>query len=361
MRTNDIQCSPGQHELDENIRLLAHMESTHSPMVSCYLSLRAGRDNARDYLLSQKQQIAARLSGFEQQEFEQAYDSILNNLETSQYDCKALAYFSRSFKGGHFFRVLQLDILLKNSVTVSAAPNILPLMLLRHEYGQYLQASVSEGAIEICELGLGTSTMRGMANLISTSSEESRLATARHMLERTMRSRPQLDVILVGEQSFIHGVYNNLPRLLRRRVIQLIPRQPGDTDFKILKVGKLTHKRHREYLSGNQLNEAIKSGHVLEQLTTGVSGSLRALNSYAAGRLYVTADDLDLNAMCIDAQKDSVLDVIRLAIQQAVPIHFVSSNRIMHQAEGIACLVADKAVMHRSGFRPAANSLDMVA
>jgi hypothetical protein len=203
--------------------------------------------------------------------------------------------------------------------------------------------------------------MRGMGKLISTSSEESRLATATHTLERTMRSRPQLDVILDGEQSFIHGIYSNLPRLLRRRVIQLIPRKPDDTDLKILKVGKLTHRRHREYLSGNRFNEAIKSGRVLEQLSTGVSGSLRALNSCQAVSLYVAADDLDLNAMCIDSQKDSVLDVIRLAIQQAVPIHFVSSNRIMHQAEGIACLIPDEAVMYRSGLKPAANSLDMVA
>lgn len=361
MRTKDIQHSPGQHELDKHIRLLAHMESTHSPMVSCYLSLGAGLDSTRDYLLSKKQQIAARLTGFEQQEFEQAFDSILNNLETSQYACNSLVFFSRSFKGGHFFRVLQLDIVLQHSVTVSAAPNILPLMLLRHEYGQYLQASVSEGAIEICEMGLGTSTTRGMANLISTSSEESRLATATHMLERTMRSRPQLDVILDGGQSVIHGIYSNLPRLLRRRIIQLIPRKHGDTDLKILNVGKLTHKRHREYLSGKRLNEAIKSGRVLEQLTTGVSGSLRALNLSPAGTLYVAADDLDLNAMCFDLQKDSALDVIRLAIQQAVPIHFISSNRIMHQAGGIACLIPEETVMHRSGFETAASSLNMAA
>ena len=199
-------------EFEKSIHLLAQVEPTHSPMVSCYLNTKHGVQEARQYLETMRRDVDAGLSGFEQREFSQAYENIVRELQVGRHVCHGLVFFSRSYEGGNFFQVLELDMVPQNRMSVSAVPDFVPLMILLHEHGHYLHASMSDGAIEINEMGFGNSTLLGMAPLPASSSEESRLAIATHMLERTMRSNPRREVIIDGDLAFIHMVYRTLPR-----------------------------------------------------------------------------------------------------------------------------------------------------
>jgi hypothetical protein len=366
MKSDSKQHTLRHHELGDNIQLLSHIEPTYAPLISCYIDLRDGLSQARQYVISQKNEITGELTGHVQRECEQAFDDIVNALDAGSYDCRSLVVFSRSYEGDHFFRVLKLDTPLRNRISVSDVPDVLPLVLLQHQYGSYFQVSVSDQAVEIHELGLGTCTLRGMAPLPLTSSDESRLAIACNLLQRTMRSSSRLDVILDGELELMQKIYRTLPRLLRRRVIQLIPRQSVDSDNKIGIVGKMTHKRYREHLSSDRFKETVKSGQALDNVATGIPDSLCAIKMDVANRLYVAADDLDISVgspWSIE-HKDTVLDVIRTAIQNKVPIDFVGSSKMMQQAGGIVCLRREQPITHRPdrpGFTAEANSLQMMA
>ena len=363
MISNNTIKGASYQELAQSVQILAHVEPTHSPLFTCYLDMRQGPHTAKGYLAAKHREISTYLSDYEQHEFDLCYENILNELDSDEHDCEGLALFSRSYQGGHFFHTVKLDTAPVNQLSVSDIPDFIPLMLLLHEHGQFLLASISEGAIDICEISLGNNNLLGMAPLPEFSSEESRVAIATHMLERTMRSNPKRDVIVDGELEFIHAIYRTLPRLLRRRIIQLIPRKPGDTKKKIHKVGNLMHKRHREHEAHQRFNEIVKSGQALERLTTGITGCLAAISSRSVSALYLSADDLDLRAgaeSCCWNEK-TVLGVVRLAVQQSLPIEFIGSSKMMHLAGGVACMISQNAHMHQSSYQPRQDLLEMVA
>lgn len=152
MRADKLQHDLYMNNLQDSIQILAHMEPTHSMFVSCYLDLSMGLSQVKSYLASQKYDVAYQLQEFERREYEQAIDHIARELDETKPDCKGLALFYRSYQGGQFDCMLELDIPVNNHVSVTSVPDIMPLVMMQHEQGRFLQASVRDRAIDIFHL-----------------------------------------------------------------------------------------------------------------------------------------------------------------------------------------------------------------
>ena len=346
-----------QHELAEHIRQLALMEPTEVPVVSCFLDLSAGLDTAKAHLQTRFAEICKQLSVIDRALCEQAYDRVMTVLEGADYKSKGLAIFTRSLAGGSFSRVIELDVAQRTRIVVADVPDIMPLIMLQREHGQYLHASIAPDSIEVYETGIGGRTLRTMAPLYRDSSSESRLATATHLLERVMSSNRRLDVVLDGDQALMQAVFNTLPKKLRKRVIQMIPRRSTDNDSRVHTISLLTHKRYREYKVRQRLNKLMGSIHESGHIVSGVQASLKALDSMVVNGVYVAIDDINLRhrSGIVDSTHSELLEFFRKAIQQDVSIEFVTGCKVMKQAGGIACYLADEVVSYRA---LAANVVD---
>jgi hypothetical protein len=77
----------------------------------------------------------------------------------------------------------------------------------------------------------------------------------------------------------------------------------------------------------------------------------------------MAADELDFSVspMLSGEHQDTLLDALRLAIQQSVAIEFIGGSRLMREAGGIACLLTRQSAMHQSMQSGVAGSLGVAA
>lgn len=116
-------------ELRRHIGVLACVDETEAPFVSCYLNLEQGEAGYRKAFEDRASALRATLDGDARADFEAAIGQIEPYLaEKLRPGAKGVALFSRQFRAGAFFLPMQFAAPLPNWIAVYPTPNLFHLM-----------------------------------------------------------------------------------------------------------------------------------------------------------------------------------------------------------------------------------------
>ena len=153
-------------ELKHNITLLvASVEETDVPFISCYLNLEGGMTSWQE-TLDERVHIPRRiLKGSDLSDFDQALSEIKTYLMNELLpETKGVAIFARSLLGGSFMMPMQFAAPLPDWIVVNPTPNIYHLMELKDNYHRYIISLANAGRARIMEVNLGAVTTQAWLN-----------------------------------------------------------------------------------------------------------------------------------------------------------------------------------------------------
>jgi len=126
-------------ELKQHVTLLASVEESDVPFISCYLNLEDEPDSWRKTLDDRADILRRLLKGHKLADFEEALGKIEAWLATDLLpEAKGAALFVRGTSGGAFMLPMQFAVPLPNWVAVYPTPNIYHLVELKDDYHRYV-------------------------------------------------------------------------------------------------------------------------------------------------------------------------------------------------------------------------------
>ena len=143
-------------ELKQHITLLANIEETDAPFISCYLNLENGQTNWRDVFDERACILRRILKGNDHADFEEALGKIEAWLAVNLLpEAKGVAIFARGTFGGSFMLPMQFAAPLPNWIAVYPTPNIYHLVELKDNYHRYVVLLATPDRACILEVNLG--------------------------------------------------------------------------------------------------------------------------------------------------------------------------------------------------------------
>ena len=147
-------------ELERWTQLLASIEETEAPLVSCYVGLEQGVRAAQYAFMEQCAAARATIDRGVLIDFDAAAEEIADYLHYRvRPDAKGVAVFARSILGGRFFLPLQFGVPVAHRVTVGPVPDILQLMSIRDRYERYAVLVATLDHAYLFEVSLGVATL----------------------------------------------------------------------------------------------------------------------------------------------------------------------------------------------------------
>ncbi len=135
----DMQHLTTLDELKQHITLLAGVEESGAPFISCYLNLGDGAACWRKALDDRASILRRVLKGDDLVDLEEALGKIEVWLATDLLpEAKGVAIFVRGIFGGAFMLPMQFAAPLPNWITVYPTPNIYHLVELKDNYHRYV-------------------------------------------------------------------------------------------------------------------------------------------------------------------------------------------------------------------------------
>ena len=143
-------------ELKQNITLLASVEESDAPFISCYLNIEDGPTSWQKTLNDRVHILRRILKGSDRSDFEEALAKIEAYLMSELLpESKGVAIFSRGLLGGTFMMPMQFAAPLPNWIVVNPTPNIYHLMELKDNYHRYIILLAKAERARIMEVNLG--------------------------------------------------------------------------------------------------------------------------------------------------------------------------------------------------------------
>ena len=123
-------------ELRRHIAVLASVEETEAPFVSCYLNLEQDAASYRKVLANRALALRYSLEDGARADFNAAIGQIESYLAAKlRPDARGIAVFSRQFHGGAFFLPMQFAAPLPDWLAIYPTPNLFHLMELKDIQG----------------------------------------------------------------------------------------------------------------------------------------------------------------------------------------------------------------------------------
>jgi len=368
-------------ELKQHITLLASVDESDAPFISCYLNLEDGPDSWRKTLDERASILRRMLKGNDRADLEDAIDKIKAWLATDLLpEAKSAALFVRGNFGGAFMLPMQFAAPLPNWVTVYPAPNIYHLVELKDNYHRYVVMLSEPHRACIIEVNLGTATIRAWVKQPALRTNVSPKWTRTHyqihqahrgdrfvhekiaVLEQLMRAGGHTHLILAGNPEIIGRVRRALPEDLADKLVDVIPAGEQDQQSDVVLA---TLSRFIEF-------EAQESRSVAEHLIDGlrsqnlaVAGSVDTLDALLWGEvdtLVMTSDyhpdpgwtcttcraigtETPETPVCPQCGKSAVrpMDLrealLRLASQLQRPVEVVENSDALRPLGGVGCLL----------------------
>ena len=133
-------------ELRRQIGVLACIDETEAPFVSCYLNLEQGEAGYRKALEDRASFLRAVLDGDARADFEAAMGRIEAYLAAKlRPGAKGVALFAREFRAGAFFLPMQFAVPVPDWIAVNPSPHIYHLMALKDTYHRYVVMIATQG------------------------------------------------------------------------------------------------------------------------------------------------------------------------------------------------------------------------
>lgn len=368
-------------ELRGHIAVLACIEETDAPFVSCYLSLEQGE--AGKYKAFEDRLLALRstLEGEARADFDAAIHPIGIYLAGKlRPSAKGVALFSRQFRAGAFFLPMQFAAPLPDWISVGAAPNLFHLMALKDTYHRYIVLLASGTSVRILEVNLGAVTVqawttqpelrervgRGWSHAHYESHRRERttrfLKEQIELLGRLMAAGGQTHLILAGDPLLTEEIRRALPKSVASKLVDAIPAAGHDAQEDIV-VATLSAFVEWEEQDSQALAARFVQGIRTQGLSVaGATACLHVLRQQRVDTLLLARDHLpvpgwrcvacgsirierDAPSACSECGTaavrpiDTVEELVRLAGQQNCPVEVVDSCDPLMALGGVGCLL----------------------
>ncbi|MEN8133161.1 MAG: hypothetical protein ABFS45_23875, partial [Pseudomonadota bacterium] len=301
-------------ELKQHITLLASVEESEAPFISCYLNFEDGRPAGwRETLDDRARILRHMLKGNDLTDLEEALGKIEDWLATDLLpEAKGVAIFVRGTFGGAFMLPMQFAVPLPNWIAVYPTPNIYHLVELKDNYHRYVVLLAMPEQASILEVNLGAATTQAWINRselrMRVSTEWTRTHYQIHqihrgdrfvrekiaVLEQLMRAGGHTHLILAGDPNTIRHVRHALPKKLTDKLVDMIPAGERDQQADVVMA---TFSRFIEH-------EEQESQSVAERLLEGLRSQNLAVADSAATLDALRWDEVDTLVMASDYQPD---------------------------------------------------------
>lgn len=198
-------------ELRRHIAVLACVDQTEAPFVSCYLNLELGEESYRKALEERMLAVRGTLEGDQKADFDTTMGQIADYLSGMLSGAKGVALFSRHYRGGAFFLPMQFAAPLPNWIAVYPSPK--PFSSHGAEdYHRYVVLLTSQACVRILEVNLGAATTKAWTEQPELRQRVGREWTKAHYeshrRERTSRFlKEQIDLL---ENLMVDGGHTHL-------------------------------------------------------------------------------------------------------------------------------------------------------
>jgi len=368
-------------ELRRHIAVLACVDETQAPFVSCYLNLEQGADGYRKALEDRALAMRSTLDGDARADFEAAIGQINDYLAGRlRPGAKGVALFSRHLRGGAFFLAMQFGAPLPNWIAVYPTPNLFHLMALKDNYHRYVVLLASRAWIRILEVSLGAATVQAWTEQPELRERVGREWTKSHyeshrrertslflkeqvdLLERLMVAGGQTHLILAGDPRVTGEIRRALPKSVAAKLVDTIPAASRDSQEDVVAATLSTFVEWEEQDSQAIAARFVQGIRTQGRAVAGATACLDALRQQRADMLLLARDlmpqpgwrcsacgviriEHQAPAGCPECGKKSIrpvdvtVELVRLAGQQDCPIEVVDHCDPLMALGGIGCLL----------------------
>ncbi|MEA3243469.1 MAG: hypothetical protein U9Q19_08570 [Pseudomonadota bacterium] len=368
-------------ELKQHITLLASVDESDAPFISCYLNLEDGPDSWRTTLDDRASILRRILKGDDLADLEETMGKIEAWLSTNLLpEAKSAALFVRGNFGGAFMLPMQFAAPLPNWIAVYPTPNIYHLVELKDNYHRYVVLLAEPQRACILEVNLGAATTRAWINQPDLRMRVGHEWTRTHyqvhqahrgdrfvhekivILEQLMRAGGHTHLILAGDLAITAQVRQSLPQDLADKLVDVIPADERDQRGDVVLATLSSFIEHEEQESRSVAERLIEG---LRSQNLAVAGSVDTLDALLWGEvdtLVMTSDyqpdpgwtctacrtigtETPETSVCPQCGKSAVrpMDVrealLRLAGQLERPVEVVEYSDALMSLGGVGCLL----------------------
>ncbi len=372
-------------ELKQHITLLASVEESEAPFISCYLNLEDGTDSWRETLNERTLVLRRILKGDDLDDFEYALNKIESWLASNLHpETKGVAIFVRGIFGGAFMLPMQFAAPLPNWIAVYPTPNIYHLVELKDNYDRYIVLLAMPDWVRILEVNLGAATtaawlnnaelrQRAMTNMGSGWSRPHYQVNQSHrgdkflrekiaVLEKLMSTGGHSHLILAGDPEITQRLRRALPEKLTARLVDVIPAAKCDSQADVVMATLSSFIEYEEQESrtiAERLIEGLRNhnlavvgtANTLDTLRLGEVDTLVIVSSYqpdpgwSCTHCYAIGTEIPETSICPQCEHSKVRPVdlrealLRLAGQHECAIEVVEQSDALMSLGGIGCLL----------------------
>ncbi len=368
-------------ELKQHITLLASVDESDSPFISCYLNLEDGPDSWRKTLDERASILRRILNGDDLADLEEAIVKIEGWLANDLLpESKSAALFVRDNYGGAFMLPMQFAAPLPNWIAVYPTPNIYHLVELKDNYHRYVVLLALPDRASILEVNLGAATTQAWTNHPELRMRVGQKWTRSHyqvnqahrgnqfvgekiaVLEQLMHADGHTHLILAGDPEITGEIRRALPDDLAETLVDVVmaAKQDQQTDVVMATLSSfIEHEERESQTIAERLIEGLRSQNLA------VSGSVDTLDALLWGEVdtLVMASGYQPDpgwtctacrtigieppetSTCPQCGKSTVrpLDLkealLRLAGQLELPVEVVEHSDALMSLGGVGCLL----------------------
>lgn len=371
MQTTRVAALTDSTGLNDELAVLAAVEPSDAPFLSCYIDMRQGREACMAYLQRKISAIGAPLHGVSRIDLDVAAEMVLREVE-SRWTAHAagMAVFARSLAGGRHLSVLQFASAFDNRVVWYRAPEILLLALAQHAPPtRVLLARGDSLELMDFELGLARSHAWAQAPLLANGPARNGAGVSApqlisddrslHAMRRHVASG-EAPLLLAGDVPVMRALADWLPVRAASRLIgsiALSARLQGDTA--VTAVREQIHAMHADQAL-QMVNRLLLRMRRHGSAAAGQIAAFEALRAGSADVLLVVDRCGGESASGPTASWDPLIELPRLAFERGARV-VVSDADALRYLGGVACLLHGPEEHDAMPLPPVAQHLDLVA
>lgn len=368
-------------ELRRHIAVLACVDETAAPFVSCYLNLDQGAASYRKVLAERALALRGSLEEGARTDCNAAIGQIESYLaEKLRSDARGIAIFSRHFRGGAFFLPMQFAAPLPDWLAIYPTPNLFHLMELKDTYHRYTVLLATRTAVRILEVNLGAATVQAWTMQPELRERVGREWTKSHyeshrrertsrflkeqveLLGRLMAAGGHTHLILAGDPRLTGEIRRALPKSIAAKLVDTIPAASRDTHEDVVAATLSAFIEWEEQESQAVAARFVEGIQTQGLAVAGAAACLDALRQRRADTLLLARDLVPAKgwrcaacgairiehaepAACTDCGSNAVMaidvtvELVRLAGQQDCPIEVVEYCDALMALGGVGCLL----------------------
>jgi len=368
-------------ELKQHITLLAHVEETDAPFISCYLNLENGQDNWRDALDERARVLRRLLKGNDLADLDEALGEIDAWMSSELLpEAKGIAIFVRGTFGGSFMLPMQFAAPQPNWIAVYPTPNIYHLMELKDNYHRYVVLLATADRACILEVNLGAATIQAWINKPNLRSRVRQEWSRPHyqvhqahrgnrflddkiaVLQQLMRCGGHTHLILAGDPKITERVRHALPKDLADKLVDMIPANERDQQDDVVMASLSSFIEHEEQESRSVAELLIDGLRSQNLAVVGTTDTLDALRWGEVDTLVMASEyqpdpgwsctacramgiELPETSACPECGSASIRPLniretlLRLAGQLERPVEVVEHSDALMNLGGVGCLL----------------------